>query len=67
MDSIARDPVTKDPLQQIVPNKTRCGSTDPVEMTTESKCYCYAKEDHGSSKIFLNIIIYNNDEATNNC
>ena len=58
MDSIARDPVTKDPLQQIVPNKTRCGSTDPVEMTAESKCYCYAKEDRGSSKIFLNHIIY---------
>ena len=52
MESIARDPVTKDPLQQIVPNKTRCGSTDPLEMNEETKCYCYTKDDRGSSKLF---------------
>ena len=53
MESIARDPVTKDPLQQIVPNKTRCGSTDPLEMNEETKCYCYTKDDRGSSKLFF--------------
>ena len=49
MPSIVRNPETGEPLDQVVPNKTRCGSLDPVEMSPDNKCYCYPKEEKGAS------------------
>ena len=55
----APDKETNEIPQQIVPNKTRCGTSDPLEMIEENKCYCYTKEERGSSKIFFkNIYAY---------
>ena len=51
MPSIVRDPNTGEPLDQIVPNKTRCGSLDPVEMNLNNTCHCWPKDGKGSSKI----------------
>ena len=50
MPSIVRDPTTGIPLDQVVPNKTRCGSLDPVEMTLNNTCHCWPKEGKGASK-----------------
>ena len=47
------DKEVNDIPQQIVPIKTRCGTSDPLEIIEENKCYCYSKEGRGSSKIFF--------------
>lgn len=56
MPSIVRDPETGEPLDQVVPNKTRCGSEDPVEMSLDNKCYCWPKEDKGASMFLTSSI-----------
>ena len=53
MPSVYRDPATQEPIDQVVPNKTRCGSQDPVEMSADTKCYCWPKERRGARKTFL--------------
>ena len=40
-------------LPQIVPNKTRCGNLDPVEMNETNKCYCLSRDKEGAGKNFL--------------
>ena len=40
-------------VPQIVPNKTRCGNLDPVEMNETNKCYCSSKDKDGAGKDIL--------------
>ena len=42
--------------KQIVPNKTRCGNLDPVEMNVTDKCYCLAKDN-----------VYGKNQGAGNC
>ena len=49
----APDKETNEIPQQIVPNKTRCGTSDTLEMIEDNKCYCLTKEGLGSSKTFF--------------
>ena len=49
MDSLARM-ANGTALAQIVPNKTRCGNLDPVEMNITDKCYCLARNGQGAGK-----------------
>ena len=50
LPGLSLDPNTKQPLEQVVPSKTRCGSLDPVELTLENKCHCLPKDGLGSSR-----------------
>ena len=50
LPGIERNPETGEAILQVVPNKTRCGSEDPVEMSPDNKCYCWPKENRGSCK-----------------
>lgn len=42
-------------LPQIIPNKTRCGNLDPVEMNITNKCYCLVKDKKGAGKSLMYI------------
>ena len=48
----AFDQNTIEPLDMIVPYKTRCGSLDPLEMSEETKCNCWQTSGEGSCKFF---------------
>ena len=52
------EPCTQEPIDQVVPNKTRCGSQDPVEMSADTKCYCWPKERRGARKTFFAAVVY---------
>ena len=39
-------------MPQVLPNKTRCGSLDPVEMANpDNACFCTAKDKLGASQL----------------
>ena len=50
LPSVQRDSNQKQ-LDAVVPNKTRCGSTDPLEMNEATKCYCWPTEGKGTSML----------------
>ena len=50
MDSLERN-ATGSFIPQIVPNKTRCGNLDPVEMNDTNKCYCRSKDGKGAGTL----------------
>ena len=50
MDSLEKN-LTGSYIPQIIPNKTRCGNLDPVEMNITNKCYCLAKDKKGAGKL----------------
>jgi hypothetical protein len=52
MPGVTRDSLGV-PIPQVVPNKTRCGSLDPVDMTEENKCSCKPKDDYGSGNEYI--------------
>ena len=52
MDSLVKN-MTGHYIPQIVPNKTRCGNLDPVEMNETNKCYCLARDKEGAGKKFF--------------
>ncbi len=49
-DSFIRNQETLEPLKEVVPSKNRCGSSDPVEMTEDTKCFCKAKDGEGAKE-----------------
>ena len=48
-------------VPQIVPNKTRCGNLDPVEMNETNKCYCSSKDKDGAGKDILHLLAISKD------
>ena len=52
-------------VPQIVPNKTRCGNLDPVEMNETNKCYCSSKDKDGAGKDILELLAISNDHRLN--
>ena len=53
MPGHAYDAITQQPLNMVVPDKTRCGSLDPLEMDKDKKCNCWQTSGEGSCKQFL--------------
>ena len=47
MDSLVKN-MTGSYIPQIVPNKTRCGNLDPVEMNETNKCFRLSKDGKGA-------------------
>ena len=55
-----RDAFTREDIIQIVPNKTRCGSNDPIDMQDHTQCKCLSKEGKGAKEgIWINLEILN--------
>jgi hypothetical protein len=51
MDSLVEN-MTGAYIPQIVPNKTRCGNLDPVEMNQTNKCFCLSKDGKGAGMLY---------------
>ena len=56
MDSLVKN-MTGSYIPQIVPNKTRCGNLDPVEMNETNKCFCLSKDGKGAGMPCRKIVL----------